>query len=234
MKRLFTLIELLVVIAIIAILAAMLLPSLNKARNTAKSAACKSNEKQIGQSLFLYANDFNDYTIPINTQYGWNDNYSWFTLLPSVNSSPITVTEFYAKDERYKQLLQCPSILGSDRLNGIGYRINLFTGFCNSSPYDFKRLSSITRPSKTVAINDGKDHKYSGLMVVPAFLGHIFYAPAYYIHNMNNNILFHDGHVNSIRFYDGQAAYLNGNREGPELEWASPADISKFSTTGYW
>ena len=58
--QLFTLIELLVVIAIIAILAAMLLPALNRARETARTATCLNNMKQNGLAFNAYANDFND------------------------------------------------------------------------------------------------------------------------------------------------------------------------------
>lgn len=59
--RLFTLIELLVVIAVIAILITVLLPALQRAKETARRIICASNQRQLSVAATNYANEYDDF-----------------------------------------------------------------------------------------------------------------------------------------------------------------------------
>ena len=52
----FSLVELMVVIAIIAVLAALLLPALSRARESARNSSCKNNLRQFGMGMEEFAN----------------------------------------------------------------------------------------------------------------------------------------------------------------------------------
>ncbi len=105
----FTLVELLVVVAIIALLISILMPSLGKARNMAKSSNCLSNLHNIGMSLTMYHTQNQYYP----SSYGYIDGessangyYHWTAALePSEYQTAITSGKYPRTAKQYV----CPS-----------------------------------------------------------------------------------------------------------------------------
>ena len=116
----FTLIELLVVMAIIAILAALLLPSLNLAKQSAQRTACLANLKQIGTTFTIYLEDHDDYfpdrrDLKSSLPGGY---HPWTTWPPSDPRAGWAATNFQSYCPNLN-LWSCPTAISSPTGNAI-------------------------------------------------------------------------------------------------------------------
>ena len=88
----FTLIELMVVITIIAMLAAILLPTLARAREAANRISCASNLWQLGMALLMFAGE-HDGLLPPGTPNGIWGQWELRTAERGVTQGSCTVAE---------------------------------------------------------------------------------------------------------------------------------------------
>jgi prepilin-type N-terminal cleavage/methylation domain-containing protein/prepilin-type processing-associated H-X9-DG protein len=123
----FTLVELLVVIGIIAILISILLPALSRARETAKTAQCLSNLRQIGQGIHNYASIEKGWLVPawvVNNlapapgSPSRNDE-TWGTILVNMRLVPTPAQgDFNDPESRGDSVFRCPN--GTNRKHDTG------------------------------------------------------------------------------------------------------------------
>jgi prepilin-type N-terminal cleavage/methylation domain-containing protein/prepilin-type processing-associated H-X9-DG protein len=121
-RRGFTLVELLVVIGIIAILIGILLPTLARAREHAKTAQCLSNLRQIAQAIHFYANEHKGILVPgwiANDTSGGMGLENYATILVGTKYLPApTQQDFDNLQSQGDSVFRCPS--GADWKHEVG------------------------------------------------------------------------------------------------------------------
>jgi prepilin-type processing-associated H-X9-DG protein len=93
MRRAFSIIELLVVIGVIAVFLGLLVPALSPSRRSARSLQCKSNLRELGHALRMYANVNNGWFYPVGYEPFSGDFMSdaFGTRVPPHERWPMTV-----------------------------------------------------------------------------------------------------------------------------------------------
>ncbi|MBI4023434.1 MAG: prepilin-type N-terminal cleavage/methylation domain-containing protein [Verrucomicrobia bacterium] len=204
----FTLIELLLVVAIISLLAALLLPALKAAKESAHSAKCVSNLRQIGLGINLYA-DENDGLLPRHVGAGlgqiWHQRLSPYVNAPVTNIyTDLTTTVFTCPSHKEKQVNGAYGLRLSYGMVYAylddKYRLGFYDGTA-----DYKvRLADFRRPAEAALLGENNNY-YRFLYHIDTILYRQFR------HKNGMNFLFADGHSRYMSKGEIDRKYLSGS-----------------------
>ncbi len=195
----FTLIELLVVIAIIAILAAILVPAVSRALDSAHKTACASNLRQLGIGMRGYTLENND-LLPVN----YTSTNQWAAMIAPYLGEQFAEGLQPGTPVERRQVFFCPVALREHRgtmredLAHGSFGMNAFLGANRPNPGE-RSLMYITNMSQRIMLGDGH---YVGQW----WAANIHYAeggandgPPDDVHRGEVNFAFVDGHVKALR-----------------------------------
>jgi type II secretory pathway pseudopilin PulG len=215
-------VELLVVIATIALLAALLLPTLSRAKAQARSTACKNRLSQIGRAMAMYLADHNRYPPLYGDAGGPSSFETWAQKL--YRYAPLSCTNrswhcpAYTASGGVVELVLPPGLPGR-YVNWTSYAYNAFgiagvqlwpnLGLGVFAPTSLGE-QEVQAPSEMYTVADARSYLYKTLsgpagkpamvpwVLPPGFIEREAEAP----HSQGYNILFGDEHVSLVKRND--------------------------------
>ncbi|MHC5000830.1 MAG: type II secretion system protein [Planctomycetota bacterium] len=199
-KKAFTLIELLVVISIIALLLSVLVPSLAKAKEAAKSMLCLNNQKQMGLFFAMYAQDNDGKVIEL---------FNWVPGFQTVQETvPLRWADRMFYELQYtdsSEIFYCPQSKVPDYADkkwgadyegpgNANYTYGLRPKAFNQTVTDPIKLSQLKSPSTYMLLSD-VSHPY--IFTTPDVAGSHFYMfdawhSFFMVHRKGANVLMAD------------------------------------------
>jgi prepilin-type N-terminal cleavage/methylation domain-containing protein/prepilin-type processing-associated H-X9-DG protein len=235
----FTLIELLVVIAIVAILAALLVPSLSKAKAKGRQILCLNNYRQLQLCWHMYADDNNEALTPNATLS--SGNREGFIATPDtwINGNAYTDTTSSNIEHgvlfnynRSVQIYKCPADHSTVRDQGMipRFRSVSMNSYMNDVPAPsdrscWHRLSQILDPppSRAFVFIDEHENSIENARLTVALIGDWVWIDFPATRHLNGCVLsFADGHAELWRWLEPNTLRIAGIKSWIQFQPAVP------------